>query len=88
MNIELHIDRLVLEGLPLENRHGPQLREAIERELSQLLSTHGLAPNLQREQSIRRLQTPAIQLSHSPQPQSLGQQIAQSIYSGIGGQHD
>jgi len=71
MNIELHIDRLVLEGLPLESRQGLQLREAIEQELHQLLLTHGLAPERQTEKTTRRLQTPAIQLSHSPQPQSL-----------------
>lgn len=88
MNIELHIDRLVLEGLPLESRQGPQLREAIESELQQLLQSHGLAANMQTEQTIRRIQAPVIQFSRSPQVQSLGQHIAHSIYSGIGGQHD
>lgn len=88
MNIELHIDRLVLEGLPLESRHGSQLREAIERELHQLLQSHSLAANMQVVQTIRRIQAPAIQFSQSPQLQSLGQQIAQSIYDGIGGQYD
>lgn len=88
MNIELHIDRLVLEGLPLESRHGPHLRQAIESELHRLLQAQGLSADLQTRQSLRRVQAPTIQLGGSEQPQSLGQQIAQSIYSGIGGRHD
>ncbi len=86
MNINLHIDRLVLDGIALDGHHGPQLREAVEQELHRLLLAQGLNPGLQTEQAVRHLQTPAIQLAHAPQPQHLGRQIAQAVHTGIGKQ--
>ena len=42
MRIELHIERLILDGLPLEIRHGPLVRAAVEKELTRLIAAHGL----------------------------------------------
>lgn len=38
MRIEVRIDRVVLEGLGNESRHGADVREAIETELAKLVA--------------------------------------------------
>jgi hypothetical protein len=83
MNINLHIERLVLEGLPTENRHSALVKAAIEAELTRLLTENGLSAGLQSGGVFPRLQANALQLGTEKTPQ-LGQQIAQSIYGSIG----
>ena len=42
MNINLHIERLVLDGLPLTASHAAEIRSAIESELAHRLAEEGL----------------------------------------------
>lgn len=84
MTIHLHIERLVLEGLPLEKRHGPQVQAAVEAELARLLAAGGLALELQAAAAVPRRPAEGIQLGNESHPARLGQQIAQSVYGGIG----
>ena len=42
MNIELHIERLVLDGLPLGALDAVRVRAAVEAELSRLLTEGGI----------------------------------------------
>jgi hypothetical protein len=84
MNINLHIERLVLEGLPVEARHSALVREAIEAELSHLLSNGGVSSGLQSGGVLHRVQADALQLNADSNATQIGQQIAQSIYGSIG----
>jgi len=43
MNVDLHIERLVLDGVPLNRRQSVALKDALECELSRLLEHRGLA---------------------------------------------
>ncbi len=81
MNISLHIERLVLDGLPLRDGQGPVLQAALESELSRLLEQHGLAelPG----GAIPQLSVAAIQLSPDAPPAHWGAQIAQSLHAGL-----
>ncbi len=83
MNIELHIERLVLDGLPIEHSQGPLVQAAVEAELTRLLAENGLASQLQSGGALPHLNANAIQLPPGGRPAQLGQQIAQSVYGGM-----
>jgi hypothetical protein len=84
MNINLHIERLVLDGLNIESGHGAVVKEAVEAELARLFSEGGLAPGLQSGGAWSNIQPVSIALNGNENPLRLGQEIARSIYAGIG----
>jgi hypothetical protein len=84
MNIRIHIDRLILDGLPITHSQGPMVRAAVEAELTRLFTENGLAANLQAGVAVPSMSATAIQLASGSNPSQLGTQIAQSVYGGIG----
>ena len=85
MNIKLNIERLILDGVPLERRHWPLVQAAVEKELARLLTTHGLGGEWQSGGAVPRVSAPSFRLANDNPPSKLGQQIAGSIYGSIGG---
>lgn len=82
-NIQLHIERLVLDGLPIDRAQAPAIQAAVEAELSRLLTIQGLSAELQAGGAVPALSANAIQLSSNTSARQLGAQIAQSIYGGM-----
>ena len=85
MNINVSIERLILDGLSLPHSQRPLVQAAVEAELARLLAADGLAPHLQRGGALPHIKGGNIQLTHHSDPNRLGQQIAQAVYGGIGG---
>lgn len=85
MNISVHIERLVLDGLPLEQRHGRHLQAALEQELVRLLSHAKVPAGLSAGLDARRVDAGRIQLAERANPAGVGQQIAAAVYRGFGG---
>lgn len=83
-DIHLHIERLILDGLPIERAQGPQVQVAVEAELSRLLAEHGLAASLQAGGAAPSVAVAGIQVASSSNPAHMGRQIAQSVFGGIG----
>lgn len=85
MNINLHIERLILEGVNVAPDQRHLLQASVTNELTRLLNNAGLAPNLILVEGVALSRIPAsgIQLPGN-NPIKLGQQIAQSVYGGIG----
>lgn len=83
MNINIQIERLVLEGLPIAISEGRLLQGAVEVELGRLLSAEGLPDNWQAAGVVSHVPSGAIQLKPETNPTQMGQQIAQGIYRGI-----
>lgn len=83
MNINLHIERLVLEGVNISPGQSHLLQASVETELTRLLTNGGLSPSLAQGTALPRMSTIGIQLTGN-NPKQLGQQIAQSVYGGIG----
>lgn len=83
MNINLHIDRLVLDGIPLDSHQRSVLQQALQGELTRLLANGNLNPDFAGGIAIYRLTVPGIQLGENLQPTQLGQQIAGALYGGI-----
>ena len=83
MNISLHIERLVLDGVNIAPEQRHLLQASVETELTRLLTDRGLSSSLAQGIALPRLSTSGMQLT-SNNPTRIGQQIAQSVYGGIG----
>jgi hypothetical protein len=83
MNINVSIERLVLDGLPVSSAQASLLGAAVETELARLLATGGLKMGLQFGGAWPSVPVSVIQLTAS-KPAQLGQQIAHAVYGGIG----
>ena len=81
MKIDLHIERLILDGLPLNQREGAVLQNALERELAQLLGRGGIDELT--GSALPQLPISAIQLSPAGQPAQWGRQIARALHGGL-----
>ena len=84
MNITLHIERLVLDGIAVSHAQRPLLQAAVEAELARLLAEGGLASGLRDGVQVPALGAQAIQITQPGEPAVLGTQIAQSVYSSLG----
>lgn len=84
MNINLHIERLILDGLPFESRHHALLQAEIETELARLLTQNNDVANRQSDGATPSVRADAIQMTVKNSPAQLGRQIAGSIYGSIG----
>lgn len=84
MNVSLHIERLILDGLTLSARERVVLGTAVTAELTRLINEGGLPANLPASGAVPYLPAGAVQLSHDHNPTLLGQQIAQAVYGGNG----
>jgi hypothetical protein len=83
LNINLHIERLVLDGLPVARLDGPLVQAAVEAELSRLLTAQGLSPSLLQGGAMPALRGDSLQLVSESSPSQLGTQIAQAVYGGL-----
>jgi hypothetical protein len=82
VNINLHIERLVLDGLKIGPGQGAIIKAAVEAELSRLLTEGGLT--LQSGTATPNIKADSIMLNDDDNPLMLGQRIASSVYRGIG----
>ena len=85
MNVRLHIERLVLDGLALERGQEHTLRAALEAELTRLIADGGAA-SLASAENVPRLSAPNIETAGEGGGDTahLGRQIARSVYDSFG----
>lgn len=83
MNIKVHIDRLILAGLPVSATEGKVVRHAVESELARLLTSGGVSESLHAG-PIPLIRANGFQYSPQAAPEQLGRQIAHSLSGGIG----
>lgn len=84
MNIQLHIERLILDGFDFRTGDRANLQAAVEAELARLLGEGGLAPGLTEGGAVPALRGGNVQIGGAGSPDGLGAQIAQAVYGGIG----
>ena len=84
MKINIQIERLVLDPLPIGRHQGSLLKAAVEAELSRLIDADGLADNLMSGGAVPSMPAPNIQLGSDNNPTKLGQQIGRAVYGGLG----
>jgi hypothetical protein len=83
MNIELHIERLILDGLALTPSERAQAQAAVEAELIRLLTVDGLNVESLAGGALPSLRGEAIQVMNGNDGARLGTQIAQSVHRGL-----
>ncbi len=83
MNIELNIERLVLDGVPLEPGQGDSLRASVEVALQRLLTEGHVPPRLANGGAVPHVSGATIHLAEKADSRHLGQQIAGAIYGGM-----
>lgn len=85
MNVRLHIDRLVLDGVSVSAAGRPHLQAAIEAELTRLIAAGGISPALARGIAVPSVPAPQMTLAPDTKPAQLGTAIAGAVYGGVGG---
>lgn len=83
MIVNVHVDRLVVEGPDLRPADGRRLAEALTRELTRLLSSGEPGAGLRTGRSERRLDAPPLASSAWSSPSALGRDAARSIHRGL-----
>jgi hypothetical protein len=85
MRIEVHIERLVLDGLPVTTADGPRVRAAVESELARLFAGSGVNRELAGGGALPRVEAPQISLAARERTDAIGRAVARSVHAGIGG---
>jgi hypothetical protein len=78
MNINVHIERLILDGLPLTSSQGAVVQTAIEMELARLLGANpgGILPDLRDGGTMPSVRAGGLPLADKSSPAQIGHQIA------------
>lgn len=82
MRIDLHIDRLVLDGTGIEPGHAAMLRETLEAELSRLL-TGAPAASWPQSGYLRSLAASPIRLGPPGDVTGLARGVARSVHGAL-----
>lgn len=85
-NIMVHIDRLVLDGLPISKAQAPALQAAVEAELARLLRSQGIADEFRSGATLAKIRTDTMTFSGASGPVGIGRQIARTLHAGIANQ--
>lgn len=84
MNVRLHIERLVFDGVPVSEAALPHVQAAIETELAQLIAGGGLSAEFTADQVVPSLRGGDLRVPAGIDDAGLGRQIAGALYGGIG----
>lgn len=83
MKIHVHIDRLVLDGLPVDRHSAPAIQEAVQAELSRLFADSGASQSLLLGGAVSSLRTAAIQIASQSMPIAVGHKVANAVHGGL-----
>jgi len=79
--IHLHIERLVVEGLPVDWRHGGALQSAVETELARLFRSDGFPGAASRAEAD--VAAGSIRLAADAGPWVIGREVGRRVYSSL-----
>lgn len=81
-NIELHIEELVLHGFATRDRDA--IGAAVQHELTRLCAEQGMHPALSKHYEVEKLDGGSFAMKPGAKAQTIGVQVAQSVYGGLG----
>jgi hypothetical protein len=86
MNINLHIERMILDGLPLTSGQGAVVQTAIETELARLLEANSrwVFPDLRDGGTMPSVRAGSFLLAEKSSPAQVGHQIAGVLATTLG----
>jgi hypothetical protein len=85
MMVSLHIERLVLDHLPIAARQSPEIQTAVEAELTRLLGERSVPSSLINTGAIDGLAGGTMRVEWSTTPVQVGTAIATAIHSALTG---
>jgi hypothetical protein len=83
MKIHVHIERLILDGLPVDRRSAPQVELALQQELASLLATAPLPAGALAGAAMPRLKAASITVAEGTPARTIGAAIAKSLHGGL-----
>lgn len=83
MSIHLHVEHLVLEGLPVDAAQGADVEAAVGAELERLLTEAPTAGVLRQGGARFSLTAPEITVSADEPADALGRRIGQAVHGAI-----
>ena len=83
MRIQVHIERLILHGLPVESHQRGPVRAAVESELARLITARGLSSGLMSRAQMPSRAGRTFQLKDGGDPVGMGIGIAGAVYGGL-----
>jgi len=81
VNINVHIERLILDGIPVTHGEGADVQVALETELVRLLTEKGLGGTA--GGAISSISGDPIRLTDTSKASNIGNQVAGAIYASI-----
>jgi hypothetical protein len=81
VNVRVHIERLVLDGLPVGRAQAGAVRAAVEAELARLLGERGLGEVS--GGAVDRLPGGVMQVGEGARPAEVGGRIAEALHRSI-----
>ena len=81
MNVELHIEELVLHGFAPGDRY--RIGEAVERELQRLLAEQGAPHIFSGNIDLTQIDAGAFDMKPNAKSEMIGAQVAQAMYGGM-----
>lgn len=83
MNINVHIERLVVEGLGVQPQQREELKAALVAALTQQLISQGSAFSMQPQTSLSSINAGSIAIESSEGIEGLGQQLCHAVFGSI-----
>lgn len=83
MKLNLHIERLVVDGVAIAPGQSHLLQTAVANELHRMLMESGISPELAKGAALHQVPADNIHLTNN-NPDQIGQQVALSVYGGLG----
>jgi hypothetical protein len=83
MKLHLHIERVVLDGLPVKGHEGVHVQTAVESELTRLLTERGLSHELRKGGAVSRLRLAKMNIASTDRPGDVGQGIAHAVHGAL-----
>ena len=84
MRVNVHVERLVLEGVSILPGQSHLLQASVAAELTRLLADRGVSHNLMAAGAVPQVFSTDIRLASGTGVAQLGERIAGSVFGGIG----
>jgi hypothetical protein len=83
MSIRVHVDRLILDGVPVGFANRGAVKAIVGAELARLLTEKGLSAGLVAGGAVPSLSAGSIELPKKMTPGGLGAQIARAVHGSL-----
>jgi len=80
MKINVYIERIVLDGLPVDRNSAPLIQEAVQAELSRLFADSGASQSLLSGGSAPSLLTDPIHIMSQTPREAIGHRVANAVH--------